>query len=475
MLVFLFVIMLGLVLSVIFQKDQEPVKGRRKEPVQQKKPEEPGSVLPEAAGEADTDDNNALNNLKADPVFTQAPYDNSPVSQAEPEPAVTSALSRMDNEDFSSLFTENSNDFDQEMIDRLFADEDPEFDVTPAEGADPVPEEDSEKVLLGLSPAEIVQKGIRMAWPESNVMMNTKIFGDAILYEWAGLVKSEKVILFDLKEKGLAYPFMECARKISEANQKPSVRFACLIHTGSKKSAKSRDEAAVYLRSEEHKPVCLISDSAGVMYDDQKLERYGFLTVGSRPSLTLKCDADAEAAKRLAENSAGRYKMDDLSETAKEAFARMKNDLPASCRSVLKGGAKAEKAVKKIAGEIPETAEWALPSASVSADPAGSLIRLCAPDQHSLENALAVLREEARGRGYALRAVSGQKGSVAVSAGEEAFRLAEQALKDAAGYETVLPVLCDEPYGAKGIQSVGIAADRLSRREIYALFDTLIK
>ena len=477
-LVFLFVIMLGLVLSVIFQRDTEPVKVRRPESAGRKetvqKPEEPELDLPQDIREMIEDGDNSADDQKTEPIFPDDPYEDIPQEQAEPEPSVTSALSGMDDEDFSSLFTDSDDDFDQDLIDQLFAEEEPEFDLTMDEEGSPVPDLSGQTIQTGMSPAEIVQKGIRIAWPASDAMMSSKIFGDAILYEWEEKPKSDKVILFDLCEKGLAYPFLEAVRKISDAYRKPSVRAACLIHTGTKKSTKSRDEAAAYLREKERKPVCLISDSAGVSYEDKNLERYGFLTVGSRPSLILKCEANADVMRQLVENSVRHYKMEDLNETAKEAFARMKNDLPMSCRGGLKGGARSEKAVKKIAQVIPETAEWSLPSAKVSSDPDGSLIRLSAPDQQALEDALAVLREEARFNGYALRAVSGQRGSTAVSVEEESFRLLEQALKDVAGYETVLPVLSDEPYSAKGIQSIGIPVEKLTRRQIYALLDRLL-
>ena len=66
-LVFLFVIMLGLVLSVIFQRDTEPVKVRRHESAGRKeavqKPEEPELDLPQDIRELIEDSNRQSLNL----------------------------------------------------------------------------------------------------------------------------------------------------------------------------------------------------------------------------------------------------------------------------------------------------------------------------------------------------------------------------------------------------------------------------
>ena len=77
-LVFLFVIMLGLVLSVIFQRDTEPVKVRRHESAGRKeavqKPEEPELDLPQDIRELIEDSNSSADDQKTEPIFPDDPY-----------------------------------------------------------------------------------------------------------------------------------------------------------------------------------------------------------------------------------------------------------------------------------------------------------------------------------------------------------------------------------------------------------------
>lgn len=86
----------------------------------------------------------------------------------------------------------------------------------------------------------LLRQGVRIAWPESDVMMVSAAFGSSVLYIWEGNANKDDLILFDVHEKELGYPLLETAKRISDAYIRPGCRFAFLIHTDDQDLKKSR-------------------------------------------------------------------------------------------------------------------------------------------------------------------------------------------------------------------------------------------
>lgn len=399
--------------------------------------------------------------------------------------------------------------FDQNRIDEMFSAEDPEFaqaETEPlyVEEEDEVPEfapyeEESEPVTEPLEePAEqqqeeepefltpeisdelaeenvtMLRQGVRIAWPQSDVMMVSVAFGSSVLYVWEGLSYSNDLILFDVREKCLGYPLLETARKISDRNQKPACKFAVLIHTEKNPDPAYRQMANSFLRTNRRTPALVISDSAGEYATSKALENFEMITVGTRPGIILSSQAPVSAVRQIAEQTLKQVKTGDPNDTADEAFERIKGILPLGVRTGLKTGFGMGGALKKIEEMIPETGRWIRPSISCEANGSGSIIRIIAPDVLLLEDTVNEFRENMRLNEFTFRVLAQRKDSVPSSVHDEAFIQLEKAMAAAGIDRKAIPVLSDRDYYVRGIRTLSFAAERMDRKTIDRILMALI-
>ncbi|MBR3349141.1 MAG: hypothetical protein IKG55_03575, partial [Solobacterium sp.] len=286
-----------------------------------------------------------------------ADFDPKPAESEEPDFAVDEDAEEPGEEpDFAAFEPEEEPDF---------ADPSEEFGEEPdfTEDIDLMPHpllkyEDDDNVSL-------LRQGVRIAWPESDVMMVSAAFGSSVLYIWEGNAKKDDLILFDVHEKELGYPLLETAKRISDAYIKPACRFAFLIHTDDQDLKRSRNDAAAFLRSTKRTPSLVISDYAEEYEESGPLSGYELIAVGSRPYVYLTSDASKELSEGIAELSAKSFRPDEVNETALDAFERMKNSLSAYQRAKARYGFGEKRIARKVAEKIPETASWTQPQFKV--------------------------------------------------------------------------------------------------------------
>ena len=460
-LVVLFVIMLGLLVSIVLYRDDDESEA---EPVA-----EPAETEDAFIDELDLP-LDVREMLEEQEVNTVA-------ENKEPKP--DTAETGQDDLSLSSLLQEIDEDseFDQDEIDEMFRETDPEFDLSYdlslPEKPD-VPETQQPDPDIS-SDADIVRRGIAMAWQESEVIMSVHTFGNALLYEWEGLVRNEKFILFDVREHGLAYPLMETVRALSAANQKPACRFAVLIHTGDDRSKENCTRALGWLRSEDRTPSFMISDSGGMGTKSETLKKYILLSVGSCPVLQMTADCSEDTALRIFKDAMEKYRLRTLSETAAEAFTLIKNDFPLSLRRGLTGASQPERAFRKAVEMIPEIKGWGLPEIRTETKKGGCSIRLKACDDVQMEEILSLLHSEAARYSCTLRLVSSQKAGTALSADSDAFKTVAAAVCDCTDYEKALPVLSESDYTIRSLRCIGMPYELFTRRQLNDILNRLIK
>ena len=398
-----------------------------------------------------------------------ADFDPMPAESEEPDFAVDeNAEEHSEEPDFAAFEPE-------ELQEPAFADPAEELSEEPdfTEDIDLLPhpllknEEDDNVSLL--------RQGVRIAWPESDVMMVSAAFGSSVLYIWEGNAEKDDLILFDVHEKELGYPLLETAKRISDAYIKPGCRFAFLIHTDDRDVRRSRNDAAAFLRSTKRTPSLVISDYAGQYEESGALSGYELIAVGSRPYVYLTTDASKELSEGIADLSAKGFRPDEVNETALDAFERMKNSLSAYQRAKARYGFGEKGIARKVAEKIPETAAWTQPQFKVTKTAGGSAIRLSAPDEKSLEKALALLSDHMRRNGHTFRIVESQKESVPATVYDDAFIRMEEAYQNAGIDRILIPVLSEEDYTFKGIRTLSFASKRMKRRELDSLLMSFIK
>lgn len=320
----------------------------------------------------------------------------------------------------------------------------------------------------------LLRQGVRIAWPESDVMMVSAAFGSSVLYIWEGNANKDDLILFDVHEKELGYPLLETAKRISDAYIRPGCRFAFLIHTDDKDLKKSRNDAAAFLRSTKRTPSLVISDYAQQYEESGALSGYELIAVGSRPYVYLTSDAAKELSEGIVDLTRKSFKPDEINETALDAYERMKNSLSAYQRAKARYGFSEKRIARKAADKIPETAAWTMPQFKVSKTANGSAIRLSAPDEKSLEKALALLSDNMRRNGHTFRIVESQKESAPATIYDEAFIRMEEAYENAGIDRILIPVLSEEDYTFKGIRTLSFASKRMKRRDLDRLLMSII-
>ena len=315
---------------------------------------------------------------------------------------------------------------------------------------------------------------MRIAWPDSDVMMKSVSIKGSVLYIWQGLSQSNDTVLFDVHEKDLGYPLLEAARRISDQNLKPARKFAFLIHTDDIEEAYCRQSAMSYLRSARLTPSLVISDYAQQNEQTGVLSNYEMIPVGTSPHMVLAAQAPEDTVSKIASLSLRDVRIEDVNETALEAFERMKKDLPFSARNGLSLGIGEKNAVRKAAEKIPQTAGWIFPGFKTAYSSGVTYVTLYAPDEACLENAVSEFRENMRRNSLTFRVMKHVHETVPASADDDVFIELEKAFVSAGLTKTLIPVLSKEDYTIRGIRTLSIPSKHMDRRTVDKLLMGLL-
>jgi len=381
--------------------------------------------------------------------------------------------------------------FDQDLLDEMLNEQIPDFEM-PAEinqtgepefteqpGGDTDEKEPEfavdDDILLHSPAAEeddpdaqvsLLRQGVRIAWPDSDVMMTSATIKGSVLYIWQGLSQSNDTVLFDVHEKELGYPLLEAARRISDQNLKPARKFAVLIHTDDIDEAYCRQSAMSYLRSARLTPSLVISDYAQQYEQTGTLSGYEMISVGTSPHMVLAAQAPEDTVSKIASLSLRDVRIEDVNETALEAFERMKKDLPFSARSGLSLGIGEKNAVRKAAEKIPQTTGWIFPGFTTAANNGVTYVSLYAPDEACLEDAVSEFRENMRRNNLTFRVMKHVHETVPASVDDDAFKELEKAFASAGLSKPLIPVLSKEDYTIRGIRTLSIPSKHMDRRTV---------
>ena len=375
--------------------------------------------------------------------------------------------------------------FDEEMLHELFADADPEFAPFSDETGSEEPSFDENDDLFIHRPTleedqkadenvNILRQALRIAWPESDVMMVSVAFGSSVLFIWEGLAATNDLIMCDVREKGMAYPLLEEVRKISARNLKPANKFAILVHTEEKADPSCSQMAAAFLRANRSTPAVVISDFGGEYQTEGILSEYELITVGTRPFMTVSTEAPYESVNKIIAASARNVRTEEVNDTALEALNRMKDRMPISVRAKLAAGFASRSAARKAADKYHEISGWIGASFRSVKNGDGAIIRIEAPDEIMLEEAMNSFRENMRKNGYAFRILEQLKDCVPASVYDDAFIRLSKAMKAAGIEKTAIPVLTSKDYSVKGIRSLSFAAERMEPAVLRRLLENLI-
>ena len=400
-----------------------------------------------------------------------------------------------DEKDLSGEFS-----FDQDLLDQMLneeiqdfsipaelnqTEEDPEFtEQLTSDTQEKEPEFAADDDILLQSPkteeedpdtqVSLLKQGVRIAWPDSDVMMKSASIKGSVLYLWQGLSQSNDTVLFDVHEKDLGYPLLEAARRISDQNLKPARKFAFLIHTDDIEEAYCRQSAMSYLRSARLTPSLVISDYAQQNEQTGVLSNYEMIPVGTSPHMVLAAQAPEDTVSKIASLSLRNVRIEDVNETALEAFERMKKDLPFSARSGLSLGIGEKNAVRKAAEKIPQTAGWIFPGFTTAYSSGVTYVTLYAPDEACLENAVSEFRENMRRNSLTFRVMKHVHETVPASADDDVFIELEKAFVSAGLTKTLIPVLSKEDYTIRGIRTLSIPSKHMDRRTVDKLLTGLL-
>ncbi len=481
-LIILFIMMLVLMLNLLFHKQPQTAPDGM-------------VVMPVSDLLDEPDDPEDDSFFPDDPLFAEEPEQpKEPEKSEEPETAQqkkeTMPAELMDAESVD----EHEDDllFDQDILDELLGEYDPDFanketeepvkEIEFDQPEEPVqPEKQRQPELTADDPYRyqtepdeddpydqvfLLRQGVRIAWPDSDVMMISTSFKGSVLYIWQGLSKSNEMILFDVHEKELGYPLLEAARRISDMNLKPADRFAFLIHTDDIDEAGCRQNAADFLRAERMVPAMVISDYAQQFVNSGILSEYEMISVGTSPHMILQTQAAEDTVKKILQMSLKYLKDDHVNETAVEAFSRMKKHLPLGSRTGLNFGMNTKKAARKASEKIPGTQGWVNPSFKTSSAEGVTTISLSAPDEVCLENTMNEFRENMRRNQLTFRVIRHVHGTAPASVNDDAFIRIEKAYSSAGFTRTLIPVLSEEEYTIRGIRTLSIPSRRMDRRSL---------
>ena len=181
-----------------------------------------------------------------------------------------------------------------------------------------------------------------------------------------------------------------------------------------------------------------------------------------------------DTVSKIASLSLRDVRIEDVNETALEAFERMKKDLPFSARSGLSLGIGEKNAVRKAAVKIPQTAGWIFPGFTTAYSSGVTYVTLYAPDEACLENAVSEFRENMRRNSLTFRVMKHVHETVPASADDDVFTELEKAFVSAGLTKTLIPVLSKEDYTIRGIRTLSIPSKHMDRRTVDKLLMGLL-